>query len=361
MGTNTILVAAGGTGGHILPGIHIGRELERRGEGLRVLYACGSKPIEAEIYRREGIDPIVFPGNYGSGGRLRGGLQAMGDLRRAHRLLREKNPATILAMGGGACAPILGAAVASRVPFFLHESNAIAGRVTRLFRRFARQVFLGLGGLEGPNVTVTGTPTRDAGVAPGERRTVLCLGGSQGARRLNELFAEAVHLLPPSEKEGWDFLLVHGPANQASAVPGLRAEPYITDLAPVLARTAFAVTRAGAGTLADLANFAVPALLVPYPFAKDNHQDANARIFERCGASLLRQEEDLTAQELAVILREVLAEPSIRAGMRRAARRFSSEGSAARIADIILEHVGRDAAKAPLPLASREVSHGPGA
>ncbi|MCC5877272.1 MAG: UDP-N-acetylglucosamine--N-acetylmuramyl-(pentapeptide) pyrophosphoryl-undecaprenol N-acetylglucosamine transferase [Candidatus Sumerlaeia bacterium] len=324
----TLLVAAAGTGGHILPGICIGREFEATVPGSRVVYLCGSKEIEREIYRREGITPVTFPSNYGSGGRLKKITGLASDCVRSISLIRKIRPSAVLAMGGAICAPVIGAAWIHRVPYFLHESNAIPGTVVRKFHPRACRVFLGLGGLEGSNVVLTGTPVKHGESQVGERRTVLCVGGSQGARRLNGIFVDAVNSLPGDVADQWDFLLVSGPSNTVENPGRVRVEPYITNLPEVLSGSAFAVTRAGAGTLADLAAFRVPSLLVPYPHAKDNHQEANARLFEAGNAAMLYRESDLTAERLATTLGDVLTDTGRREQMGERAGDFATPDSA---------------------------------
>lgn len=357
-GDKVLLIAAAGTGGHILPGIQIGREFEASVPGGRAVYLCGAKAIEKEIYQRESIDPVVFPSYYGSGSVIRKLTGMAGDFRRSLGLLGEKKPMAVIAMGGAICAPLILAARWKGIPYFLHESNAIPGRVVRMFHRGARKVFLGLGGLKGRNISVTGTPVKKLEGEAGERRLVLCLGGSQGARHLNEVFVRGVALLPEEVSSHWEFLLVAGPSNTVEEPGRVRVVPYITDLPEVLSRAAFAVSRAGAGTLADLAAFAIPSLLVPYPFAKDDHQRANARVFEKRDAAILKSEGDLNPESLAWVLSEVLVDPEKRSMMARAAAEFDAPDSARIIVREMLECLSPGGKTMGKPRAKGSVPHG---
>lgn len=334
-----LLVAAAGTGGHILPGIRVGREFARRVPGGVVAYVCGAKPIEARIYAGEGIEPVVLGGNYSAGGPIRRIGAALADLRSAIRLLRRQRPTMVLAMGGGACVPILVAAALLRIPYFLHESNAIPGRVVRLFGGGARAQFRGLGRSTGGDIIVTGTPTPERLGTEATRNTVLCVGGSQGAARLNELFLEAARQLAAAHSS-IRFLLVSGPG-RAVADPGpVEVVEYIHDMPAILARTIVAVSRSGSGSLADLSTYGVPAILVPYPHAMDDHQTANACLYAADGAAVVEVEASLTATRLASILEALLTDDERRRRMAEAAQARATPDAAERIVNEMMARLG---------------------
>lgn len=306
--TRKVLIAAAGTGGHIIPGIQIGRALEaRNGGAFKVEYLCGSRPIEERIYSAEGIQPVRIKTGSFSGRSFPGvkGFTLLTDtLRLIFRFLSDR-PAAVLAMGGGASVPALIAGRLLFIPLFLHESNAIPGRVVRLFRRFARRVFLGLGGLQGTNVVITGTPSRPAIESEEEANIILCVGGSQGAASLNRIFLKAI------EKVGtvaFQPVLIAGPGKDVRITKGVDIREYEPDLPALLARARLIVSRSGSGALADISTFRIPAVLVPYPYAKDNHQLANARIYESRGAAMLLEEKDMDAEKLAEAMIMLLGE-----------------------------------------------------
>ena len=334
------IIAAGGTGGHIIPGFQIGRELANQfGGAVEVEYICGSRTIEKRIYEEEGVLPARLSTGASRLQRwkpIRDAALCLDAMRTTLRFL-VRRPAGVLAMGGAACFPVLAAAVVLRIPIFLHESNRIPGRVVRLFRRFARKTFLGMPCLAGKDILVTGTPAKGSPPASAdavEKDTVLCLGGSQGASRLNEVFIQAV-------KDGWlaesgmRFVLIAGPGKQTIEPGPVEIREYEPDLPSLLRRARVLVSRAGAGTLADIANYQIPSILVPYPHAKDNHQEANARYFTERGAAYSAGEEMLSPEILAGALEDLIDSPEQREDMCFALARLATPDAAQRIAEEI--------------------------
>jgi UDP-N-acetylglucosamine--N-acetylmuramyl-(pentapeptide) pyrophosphoryl-undecaprenol N-acetylglucosamine transferase len=348
------VVAAAGTGGHIIPGIQIGRELQRSGL-VDVEYLCGPRPIEQQVYGGERVTPtrLRTGGARGSLAKVMQPLEFTADFAKLLATFVVRRPAGVLAMGGAACFPTLAAAVALRVPIFLHESNRIPGRVIRLFRRHARTVFLGLGGLDSPNVEIVGTPVRWRETLPdSDRRVVLCVGGSQGAGALNNAFIGAATRLQ-ANFPALRFVLISGPGKRTADAPAwLDVREYEADLPSLLAQTILAVSRAGAGSLADLANHRVPSILVPYPHAMDDHQRANAICYSDRGAATLLEERDLTPITLASAMEALLVEPGTpRLRMAEALAHFDSRTSASFIAQRILTQLDL-LSPAPAPSAS---------
>ncbi len=334
------VIAAGGTGGHIIPGICIGREIERANADLRVEYLCGSRAIESRIYAAEGIEPRRLSVGAELEKKLPGARFATMGVDFAAILARWllHRPAGVLAMGGAVCFPALFAARLLGVPVFLHESNRIPGRVVRMFRSGARRLFLGMGGAEGNNVETTGTPAKTRDVAVPARDTIACVGGSQGAARLNELFLEAARLLHPQFP--WlKIVLVSGPGKAVEAPLGVEVRAYENDMPSLLSRAVAMVSRSGSGSMADIANFRVPAVLVPYPHAMDDHQLANARYFSDRGAALLAEEAGLDGARLADMLRSIISDAHLSAGMKDQLGILSTPDAACLIARRIREEL----------------------
>lgn len=336
MSSRPFVIVAGGTGGHILPGIRIGEALAAR--HLSVEYISGPRPIERDVYRGEGVTPLVIStGGYrGVGRQIVQCAEFLFDMGRIGVRFLGSRPVGVLAMGGAASFPVLAAAVLLGVPIFLHESNRIPGRVIRLFQRFARRVYLGLGGLDGANVEVVGTPTRLPKQSGTARDIVLCVGGSQGSARLNELFLAAVEPLV-SVFPNHRFVLIAGPSSDSFRSEAIEIRGYEPKLADLLASTELIVSRAGAGALADVANFRLPAILVPYPFAKDDHQRANAHTLADKGAAICQDEASLTAESLRAQIKRLLSSEEERRALRNALAPFDSTHSADTIADSILK------------------------
>lgn len=342
----TILIVAAGTGGHIIPGIELGREFGRR--GWRVEYACGNRAVEARIYDAAGIAPRVigWPGAAGSlAGRVGRAARLAVAGPRAMRLVAAVRPAVVVSMGGGFSSPIILAAAMRGIPVHLHESNAIPGRVTRLFRHLARHVFLGLP-LESawPNAALVGTPTRPMPGWNPDHARVLVMGGSQGAVNLNRIAAEAARLARASEPAL--AMTILGDAPSAGDDPGIERIPHVPNPAELMAASTLIVSRAGASSLAEIAGVGMPSILVPYPHSKDGHQDANADVFRRAGASVVRMEADLTPDWLAREMLALVRDPARAMRMAQAAATLSSRNAATTIATTIEGDLARVASAA---------------
>ncbi len=318
MKKKTFLIAAGGTGGHIIPGILIGRELEKNhSDTIGVEFICGSREIEKKIYDSESIEPIkLHLGNSWEKIPLVKHLNLLVDFISVFSRFLFFRPAGVLAMGGKACFPVIFAARILRIPYFLHESNRIPGKVIRYFHKGARRVFLGMGGLEGDNVSIVGTPSRQKPVEDrADKNVFLCVGGSQGAARLNQLFIEAANS-PKFQNSDIEFQLITGPGKiQPEAGRAVQKE-YDPNIAAVLARSVAMISRAGSGSLADITTFRVPAILVPYPYAADDHQSANARYFSDRGAAVYTDEKTLNADVLANLMSAILQDQKHRENLR---------------------------------------------
>ncbi len=358
-----LAIAAGGTGGHILPGIETGRALLASVQDSRVTWLSGGRDIEEHIYTSRGIQPLrLRSGAYrGAGKALVSKAEMVADTGAALRHFRRDCPDAVLAFGGGASAPVLVAANLLRIPIFLHESNAVAGRTTRKFSRHARRVFLGMADCQGQTGLLTGTPTQlpeTPLLPPAERDLVLCMGGSQGASGLNELFLGAL-ADPRLTGMPVQFHLVTGPGKDTLPLPGnatrakLTISEYEPDMRRLLSRARLAVSRAGAGTLADLAVHGVPALLVPYPHAMDDHQAANAMYYAGRGAAEMVRQEELRPEDLAGRLAGLLGSENRLSAMSAAMSGLSHQDAAHRVIGTILSELGVACAAGGSPMTER--------
>ncbi|MEO8377415.1 MAG: UDP-N-acetylglucosamine--N-acetylmuramyl-(pentapeptide) pyrophosphoryl-undecaprenol N-acetylglucosamine transferase [Candidatus Sumerlaeota bacterium] len=336
----SVIIAAGGTGGHILPGIRIGTEIDRTFSGVyKSQYVCGSRDIESQIYDSEQITPLKL--RAGSRKGAAAVISLLGDSFRVFKSFIRNRPAAVLAMGGAACVPVLIIAVVLRIPMFLHESNRRAGRVVRFFAPFARKVFLGLGGLDRKNASIVGTPTR-----PVEDETshdvILCVGGSQGASKLNEIFVSVANK-DHIRALGYKFVLLSGPGKHIPNRGVVEVREYEPRIETLLARTELVISRAGAGALADIANCRVPAVLIPYPFAKDDHQKANADLLGDADAAFVLDEKSLTKESLDMLLYHIMTDGPLRERMRANLAAFDSSNAAELIARELNECISEKA------------------
>ena len=352
-----VMIMAGGTGGHVYPALAVAHELKRRGHD--VVWMGAPDSFESRVVPQQG-----FPIEFVRVGGLRGkGLaklmlaplliaRAMLD---AWAALRKRKPDVALGMGGFAAGP--GGLVARLwgVPLVIHEQNAAAGLTNRWLARIANRVLEAF-----PNTlagaAVAGNPVRAAihAVAEPQARLhgrsgparLLVVGGSQGARALNERVPEALALLPAGERpevrhQAGRTVEI---ARAAYARAGVTAivESFIEDMATAYAWADLVVCRAGASTVAELAAAGCPALLVPFPAAVDDHQTRNGEHLVRAGAAVLVQESALTAPKLAEQLRGLLGDRARLLTMARAARGAAWQQAEQRIADAVIAEAASD-------------------
>ncbi len=360
-----VAIACGGTGGHLFPGLAVARQLVRHGCAVTLLVS--PKDVDQQAVQDvSGMEIVTLPAvGLRRGGEIsfvRGFIQSY---RAAARLFRSHPPQAALAMGGFTSAPPILAAKRAGARTFLHESNTIPGRANRWLSRVVHQAFVGFptaaGRLRNGRVTVTGTPVRArfqvceaAGcrVALGldaARPVLLVMGGSQGARAINELLLESLPLLA-SRLPDLQWLHLTGPggaaeAAQAYAALKLRAvvHPFLAEMELALGAATVTVCRAGASSLAELAAMRLPAVLIPYPTAIDNHQFHNARAFEALGAARLLEQKTATPELLVQLLADLIEKPALHEKMQNALAQWHAPHAADQIADAMLRAIGAGA------------------
>lgn len=368
-----VAIACGGTGGHFFPGLAVGEALQA--QGCEVLLLVSTKAIDQHAAQHaSGLAVATLPAvGLESGGGLRFLRGFWDSYRAARRLFRSRRPRAILAMGGFTSAPPVLAARAGGVPAFLHEANSLPGRANRWLAHVVQEAFVyfpeAAGRLWQQRIQVTGMPVRaqfqplDPGacrVALGlhpERPTLVITGGSQGAHAVNEL---VLHLLPALRLLEPDLQFIHltGPQDLERVREGYAAlqckavvRPFLTEMELALGAATAAVTRAGASSLAELAAMRLPAVLIPYPAAADNHQFYNARALAETGAARVIEQARATAEALLWELRQLLRDAACRQGVQRALAQWHCPEAATRIAaGILAAPPSRAPAAAPTPL-----------
>jgi UDP-N-acetylglucosamine--N-acetylmuramyl-(pentapeptide) pyrophosphoryl-undecaprenol N-acetylglucosamine transferase len=355
MSARPVLIMAGGTGGHIYPGIAVARALSAR--GVPVVWLGSEHGLENTIVPAAGIalERVSISGVRGKGvsGLLRAPLRILRAIWQARGVVRRVAPRAALALGGFAAGPGGIACWLARRPLLVHEQNRVPGMTNRVLARLARRVLAGFPDAfpAARQAQWVGNPVRAeiaALPAPAERLAgrdaaiqVLVLGGSQGARALNRALPQVLvelqrtHEVRVRHQTG---RALHDDASAAYAAVGAHAElsPYIENMAQAYAWADIVVCRAGALTLAELCAAGVGSVLVPYPHAVDDHQTRNAQfVAERGGAVLLRESENLPAQ-LTQTLRELIGNRTRLLAMAEAARALATPQAAERIAEICL-------------------------
>ncbi|HVM01501.1 MAG TPA: undecaprenyldiphospho-muramoylpentapeptide beta-N-acetylglucosaminyltransferase, partial [Acidimicrobiales bacterium] len=364
------VVAGGGTAGHVLPALAAARALVARGHPPESVRFVGSaRGQEARLVPEAGFPVTLLPGrgiarrltadNVGAAAGLARGLA------RAVVLLRRWRPAVVLSVGGYASVPAVVAAAVWRVPLVLHEQNAVPGLANRLAGRVARASAVSFEGTPLPRAVLTGNPVRDEIAAvdrspagrraarrrlglPEEARVVAVVGGSLGARRINEAVFALVEAW--AGRAGVAVRHAVGARDWAAVAPrlprpaagGLVYQPveYEHRMPDLLGAADVVVGRAG-GSVAELTAAGVASLLVPLPTAPNDHQTANATALARAGAAVVVPDAELGAERLAAELGALLDDPGRLAAMERAARSMARPDAAERVADVVERHARR--------------------
>lgn len=352
-----VIIAAGGTGGHMFPAVALGKELLARGQAVSLLTDDrGARYVPREL-------PMTLVSSGSPSGslavRARGLAQLARGLIQSVRLVRRVRPVAAAAFGGYACVPPALAAAWARIPLLVHEQNAVIGRANRLVARYARKVALSFGDTEAlppaarGACVVAGNPVRPgfaatvaAYVPPGAGRPVrlLVLGGSQGARVFSDLLPAALATLPSELRGRVEVVQQCRPEDlervrEAYAAGGIAAElaPFFEDVAGRMEAAHLVVARAGASTVAELLLLGRPSLLVPYPHAVDDHQRANADRLAAAGAAIAVVQGELNAERLGQLLGDTLGDPVRLRAMAAAARGLAAPDAARALADLVLE------------------------
>jgi UDP-N-acetylglucosamine--N-acetylmuramyl-(pentapeptide) pyrophosphoryl-undecaprenol N-acetylglucosamine transferase len=303
-----LFLVAGGTGGHICPAIALGEWMASKVKGLEITYVSGSRPLEREIYGSSGIDPVILPcegSPLGTGGISSAArwVQVLKATAGMSRLVRKMKPQACVLFGGYISFPALAAGRLRGIPIAVHEQNAVAGMVTKLgvkwgaklltgwadCRPFARGSFVNVGT---PVRRMRRLPRREAwnklglGEFPGGK-TCLVLGGSLGSHSLAE---RVLDVSGREDFQGWSFLVMGTKTGDNRLSERVWGIPRRWDMETLYSLADIAVVRGGASTLSELRAWAIPALVVPWPKSRDDHQLANALVFSEGGNGLVWDE-----------------------------------------------------------------------
>jgi UDP-N-acetylglucosamine--N-acetylmuramyl-(pentapeptide) pyrophosphoryl-undecaprenol N-acetylglucosamine transferase len=361
-----IIVAGGGTGGHLFPGIAVVEELRRRQPDVEVTFVGTDKGIEARVLpaRGERLELLeVAPLKGRTAAELMRSLTMLpGAFSRASGLVSRHRPDLVLGVGGYASGPMLLAAAARGVPTAILEQNAHVGLTNRMLAPLAGRAYVAFEEaaqqIGARRAKLLGNPVRRAFVDAARAamidpdgfearsRRIFVLGGSQGAKVLNETVPAALARLGLAAR-GVSVLHQTGAAMRDGVEAryrelGVDAEvvSFVDDMAKAYASASLVVARAGATTLAEVCAIGRPAILVPYPFAADDHQARNAEALERAGAAVAIRQEALSAERLAREAGRLLDDPAARQAMAEAARRHGRPDAAAAIVDDLFGWLG---------------------
>lgn len=354
-------IAAGGTGGHLFPGLAVGEVFLARGHGVMLIVS--EKEIDAVAtqgrigFRIEKVPGVGLQGK-SPAALVKFVLKFRAGIAQCRKLFADFKPSAVLGMGGfTSTAPIL-AGRKQGVPTFIHESNAIPGKANKLNGRLATRVLVGFEEcarhFPAGKSDVTGTPIRQSlvqrveksaalfafSLQPG-RTTLLVMGGSQGARGLNRALASALPQLREYPVQvihltGRDDEQTMRESYVAAGIPAFVAA-FHHRMEEAYSAADLAIARSGAASLTELSHFGLPSILVPLPTAAEDHQTLNARIFERAGAAVLMPQGEITGESLGAMLRGFLDDPAHLAEMSRRSAALAPKNAAERVADTILK------------------------
>ena len=353
----TFLMAGGGTGGHVIPAIAVAREVAHAGHD--VFFVGTDRGVEARLVPAAGfrLEKIQV-----------GGLKNLGILTKLVSLWRlitettsvffdfaQWKPAAVFSMGGYVAGPPVLAALARGVPVVVMEPNAIPGATNRWIAPWVRKALINFDETRKyfpkDRTELTGLPVRSEFAAlpaktPGDKFTVLITGGSQGSRTLNEAARAS---WPMFRQAGTPVRFIHqtGTAMHADlakdfAASGLAGEivPFIADMPGAFVQADLIVCRSGAGAVSELAAAGKPSILIPFPFAADDHQTKNAEVLERAGAAIRSTDRNWTGTKFFEAVSALQADPNRLRAMGEAARSLARPDSARRAAEILIDSAG---------------------
>ncbi len=358
----TVLLSAGGTGGHLFPAQALAQELKQRGwvvhlatdpraeKFISQFPADGVHIVKSATFTSKKPIPLLKTLS-----RLAAGYLS------SRRLISKIKPNVAVGFGGYPTVPPLLAAVHKRIPSILHEQNAVIGRANRFLARKVNAVATGfelanIGAFDGAPVTVTGNPLRqiahDAAQHPYVIPTeigpfnLLGFGGSQGARYFSEVIPAALAMLEPELAYRIRLTLQARPEDAGMARASLsqceieaRVEEFFPDLPGQIAASHLVICRSGASSVSEVALIGRPSILVPLPGALDDDQGANAKHLESVGGGTLIRQKDLTPDRLAMLLRSAMEEPSALAKQAENAKKAGKPDAAQRLAELVEAHV----------------------
>lgn len=319
------ILSGGGTGGHIYPAVSIGKEIKKQDSAAEILFIGTEKGLENDIVPKEGFKLIKIKvrgfERKLSFGNLAAVAESFTSLFKAAKIIRDFKPDVVIGTGGYVCGSVLLAAALMKVPTLIHEQNAFPGVTNKILARFVDVIALNFSDAkkyfpENSKVIVTGNPIRsnilniskeeglkEFGFSK-ELPVVLIVGGSRGAKKLNE----SVLLLGKHcvDKKSFQMLHMTGETQYADTINKYRSEgtaidtkylkvmPYLHNMPHALAASDIVISRCGASTLSEITALGKPSILVPYPYATDNHQEYNGRALEKSGAAIVILDRDLS-------------------------------------------------------------------
>ncbi len=354
-----LVIAGGGTGGHLLPGVAVADAFMQHSHANRVVFVTTGRPVEKRVLAGRGYETVRieasgFKGT-GASGKVRALARMFSGVFSALRLFRKQRPDAVLGMGAYSAAPVVLAAWMLGIFRAIHEQNRLPGMTNRLLARFSNRVYVSFEDTDirgcRESIVFTGNPVRrdiaECGAearkqAPADFLTVLVLGGSQGAHQINKSVKDALEWLDEPGK--FRFIHQSGEADLEEVREGYadagvsgRVEAFFDDMAACYREADIAVCRAGATSIAEIAAAGLPAVFIPYPYAADNHQYFNAKPLAEAGAAELIEQSEADGKTLARRLNRYAADRAALGRMKERAAGFSKPDAA----DVLVSDICR--------------------
>lgn len=356
-----IVIAGGGTGGHLFPALAIAKELERVYTGVRITFVGTVRGIESKIIPREGYD-IRFVRSEGLVGKnIAGTIRAISkiplSLKDAKIVLKEVQPELVIGVGGYSSGPVILCAKLLGIPAIIHEQNTLPGLANKILGKFVDTIAVtyheSIKYFPHGKTYLTGNPVREeilrgdksrgynAFNLDKDRFTIFVFGGSRGASRINDAIGEALVYLEPF-KDRIQFLHQTGdrdfdPMKEIYRARGYKGTvmPFAYEMADAYAVADLIISRAGATTLAELTACGKAAILVPYPFAAANHQEINARKLWDIGAAQMILDRDLDGKTLSDLIKHLFDNPDAIGEMERISKSIGSREATKKVVELI--------------------------
>ena len=325
-----LVITGGGTGGHLFPGIAVAEKIMAERPGSEVLFIGTDRQVDSRVLAEKPFRTAALKCQGLKGKSFFAAFNALLQLPmaffKAIAILRKFGPDLVLGVGGYVTGPVVLAAKILGIPSCIHEQNSVPGLANKLVGHFADRIFLSIPGSESyfprDRAILTGNPVREEIMACRGQSSentgpvLLVMGGSQGAHRVNELVSTGLCGIKEKLPDGFQVIHQTGSRDEAMVkeryeMAGIRAEvaPFISDMASVYRRADLLVSRAGATSLAEICVLGKPSILVPFPFAADNHQEYNARMVADRGGALVLRESTLESGALAAAVLKIIRDP----------------------------------------------------
>ena len=365
--TLKVIISGGGTGGHIYPGISLACEIKDRDIKNDILFVGTERGLESKLIPREGFKIVKIKAQGIKRKICFENLTAIVifliSLFQSYNIIKKYKPDIVIGTGGYVSGSVVLMAAILGIPTFVHEQNVIPGITNKFLSRITRATFLSFNQSKEyfsnkAKMIFTGNPIRFKNIKQNtdreykkfnldsSKKTILVLGGSKGAASINRAVLQGIDLTKDVIKNNWQVLLISGQDDYDNIMKMVgedhkifSIEPYLYDIEKAYSLADLVICRAGATTLAEIGAYGLPAILIPYPYATQNHQEVNARIFTREGAAILILEKDLSDKKLAQVLLDILKDKNRLEMMARKSRELGNENSAKKIVDYISDYI----------------------